>query len=98
MWKVLYWLAWTVKKILWIAQVLLEIRRQLAQFIEDAGKRRPIDGQDRILGIHDVEADASVVHVHDDLHGVADVVQPVKGCRGADLGPSCVGVLGSTRR
>ena len=91
MWKVRYWSAWTVKTILWIAQVLLEIRRQLAQFIEYAGKRQPIDGQDRILRIHDVEPDVSVVHIDDDLHGVADVVQPVKGSRGAGLGPSCIG-------
>ena len=77
------------ENILGIAQVLLEIRRYRTQVIEHAGKRQPIGGQDGIFRVHDVKPDGSVVHVDDDLHGVADVVQSVIG-RAASM-PSASG-------
>ena len=57
MWKVLYWSAWMVKRFSPDSVGASLDRRTAAQFIEHAGKRQPIDGQDWILGIHDVEAD-----------------------------------------
>ena len=52
-----------------------QIRRKLIQVFENARKRIPVNRQNGIVRIHDVELDSSVVHVHNHFHGVANVVQ-----------------------
>ena len=70
------------EEILRIPQMRFQIRRKLIQVHENARKRTPVDRQDGVVRIHDVEPDGSVVHVHNDLHGVSNVVQPLlKGRR-----------------
>jgi len=66
------------EEIFWIAQMLLQIGGEIDEVAEHIRKRLPIGSQDRIFGVHDEEAHAAVVHVHDDLHGVAYVVQTVE--------------------
>ena len=63
------------EEILRITQVEFQIGREFIQVLENAGKCPPINGQHGIIGIHDVEGHRAVVHVHDNLHGIADVVQ-----------------------
>ena len=70
------------KEILRIPQMRFQIRRKLIQVYENARKRTPVDRQDGVVRIHDVELDGSVVHVHNHLYGVSNVVQPfLKGRR-----------------
>ena len=64
------------KKILRISQMRFQIRRKLIQVQENARKHAPVDCQNRVVRIHDVEPDGSVVHVHNDLYRVSNVVQP----------------------
>ena len=75
MWKVCTWVGLDAEKILRITQVLLQIGRELTQVLENPRKRTPINRQHGIVGIHDIEENRAVVHVHDHLHGIADVVQ-----------------------
>ena len=63
------------KEILRIPQMRFQIRRKLIQVQEDARKRAPVDRQNGVVRVHDVEPDGSVVHVHNDLYGVSNVVQ-----------------------
>ena len=70
------------EEILRIPQMRFQIRRKLIQVHENARKRTPVNRQDGIVRIHDVKPDGSVVHVHNDLYGVSNVIQPfLKGRR-----------------
>jgi len=53
-----------------------QIRRKPIQIHEDARERTPVDRQDGVVRIHDVEPDGSVVHVHNYLYGIANVFSP----------------------
>ena len=62
---------------LWIANVGAQIRRHLARILKQAGKRRAIRRDQRVLLIEDVEMNAAVIGVDDDLDAIADVIHRV---------------------
>jgi len=82
MWNVLYWSAWMEKRSFGYPQMRFQIRRKLIQVLEEARKRTPVDSQHGVVRIHDVKPNGSVIHVHNDLYGISNVVQPfLKGRR-----------------
>ena len=78
------------EKILRIPQMHFQICRKPIQVLEYARKRTPVNRQNGVVRIHDVEPDGSVVHVHNHLDGVANVVQPLLKGRGVRAGVGIV--------
>ena len=75
MWKLCVLGRLDCEEILRITQVEFQIGREFIQVLENTRKCPPINRQHGIIGIHDVKGHRAVVHVHDNLHGIADVVQ-----------------------
>ena len=59
-----------------IAHVRAQRRRHLGERLEQAGEDPRVGGRNRIAGIRQVDRGRAVVGVDDDLHRVADVVEP----------------------
>ncbi len=56
----------------------LQVRWKLAQILKHAGECALVQAENGILWIHHVERHCSVIHVHNDLYGVADVVHVLR--------------------
>ena len=64
-----------------VADVPAKIRGHVAHGPEQRREDAPVGGGNRILRIGEVERRRAVVRIHHDLHGVADVVDVVRGGR-----------------
>jgi len=60
-----------------IANVRAQVCRHLVRIAEEAGKRRAVRSNQRILGIEHVEVRRAVIRVNYDLHAVTNVIDAV---------------------
>ena len=86
------------EQILRIAQVLLQIGGEIAEVAEHVGESFSVRSQNRVLGIHDEKAHVPVIHVHNDLHGVSDVIQTIEGRQRMSFGSLWIGASRTSRK